>query len=321
MSESTAQQAAEGGAELGQIQEGQPADTERPARGVEGVAALLAAAAANEKDQEQPAEQKAAPGEPGKQGDQRPGESDQQILDRELADQPAAGGDTGASAGKVVESLQTLAEQAGISLEEIYKIEIPLQDGRGTMALGKLKDNVTEAARVDEMHEALDVSRTDFENEMIRARQELSQVLALLPELPPELLTKAKADHIAHQDKERTALLQVKPEWADPAKFASAQDEILEAVKDYGFGRADLNLILDHRLTKLLHDFAGLKQRVAKANARLKEVRQTGKKRATKRTKETNKAQDAQRLQQAKTGGTAAQVGGVAQILRDAQNG
>jgi len=94
----------------------------------------------------------------------------------------------------------------------------------------------------------------------------------------------------------------------------------LTGISEYGFSRADLNMISDHRLTKLLHDFATLKERVGKANARLKEVRDNAAKRPARKKADATKAQKDQALAQAQTSSqTRDKVAGVAQILKDAQ--
>ena len=274
--------------ELGQvlpIDQGQQQQPE--SRGVEGVAALLAAAAGNQEPDEGRRESRrdVASGV----GDDAPDEN-QNIIDQELAD-PITGGDTGALSDPAIGSIQELAERAGISVEELYKLNVPLADGRGVMPLGALKDNVIEGQRVEQMRETFDSQRTEFENEMIRARQELNEIVNLLPELPPGLIAQAKQKHIAQQDKERAALLEVKPDWADPATFQRAQDDIFEVVSEYGYSRADMNLVLDHRLTKMIHDFSVLKKRVAKANARMKEVRDQGGRKGSKRSAPTTRQQ------------------------------
>ncbi len=288
-----------------------------PQRGLGGVADLLKAA--NEQNKE-PGDGggNAGPGTGGAAHSEPTQQTEQQIIDSELADpiKPPPGGGKTEKPG----SLAQLAESAGITLDELYKLNVSLADGRGEIPLGQLKDNVNEGARVEEQREALETDRSEFENEMIRARQELSVMVGLLPDLPPEFIAKAKQEHINHLDTERAALLDIKPEWADPAKFQAAQDHILTAVNEYGFSRADLNMISDHRLTKLLHDFATLKERVSKANARLKEVRDNAAKRPARKKADATKAQKDQALAQAQTSSqTRDKVAGVAQILKDAQ--
>ena len=294
-----------------------------PQRGLGGVAELLKQASEqsdNEPNKDPDGQGSASADQAGGDGaDNEPsGESQQSIIDNALADPEPDQQKAGGGSDNKPTTLAELAESAGITLDELYQLNVTLADGGGEMPLSKLKDNVTEGVRVEEMRETLTNDRSEFENEMIRARQELQEVVGLLPDLPPEFLAKAKQQHINHLDEERTAMLQIKPEWADPAKFQAAQDFMLTAVSDYGFNRADLNMISDHRLTKLLHDFAGLKERVGKANARLKEVRENAAKRPARKKADATKSQKQSTIDNAQNSSqTRDKVAGVAQILQD----
>lgn len=192
------------------------------------------------------------------------------------ADRLLVGSPGGDAKDATTTTLHGLAETAGIDSKALYDLQVHMPDGHEPVTLGALRDKAVGAIRVDEQRQTLDDQRTAFENEQIRARQELQEVVNLLPELPPGLVQKAKEAHVAHVDADRAALLMIKPEWADPVVFRAAQDEILAAVSDYGYKRSDLDLVIDHRLTKLLHDFAGMKKRIDAANARLKQVREGG---------------------------------------------
>ena len=173
------------------------------------------------------------------------------------------------------EDPRTLAEAAaklGLTVEQLYELEVPLRDGADPVTLGAMKDRVQESEDLVGLRSELDDRRSTFENEMMRARQELERVVQLLPTVPPALIEQAQLAHLAHTERERVSLLAIKPEWRDDSVFASAKDDMLEAVGPYGFSRSDLDLVIDHRLTKLLHDFSQLTKRVARANANFKAV-------------------------------------------------
>ena len=219
---------------------------------------------------------------------------------------------------------KTLAEAAqllGVEVGDLYALHVPMRDGDETLTLGQMKDHAGNAAAIDGLTAELDDRRATFENEMIRARQELQEVIGLLPAVPQALVERAQQTHIEHLDRERVALLAVKPEWRDDATFRAAQSDILEAVADYGFSRADLDLVVDHRLTKMLHDFAGLKRRVANANARAKEIADSqpraGKKLSDSQRRAAATAEAVARSKQQRT--PQAQTAAVAEILRNAK--
>ena len=243
-----------------------PANGAPPAeRGLEGVTGILSAALGEQPKKEDPPKIEPAPG--GEDPDQDP----ELLLADPIAKTP--GETPGASETVPLADVIALAERAGIDAEALYQLSVPLGDGREAVKLGELKDKYQDAARVDQTRTDLEQERSDFQNEMLRSRAELAEVLKLLPNLPPELIARARAAHTSSLDSQRSELLAIFPEWSDDSKYQSAQGEILEAVQEYGFGRADMDGVQDHRLTKLLHDFAKLKQRVAKANAKAKELR------------------------------------------------
>lgn len=280
----------------------------QPRRGQDAVRDLLAAAKAGEAGEAPPSQQSAGQVEPGTEG--------VQTIDQQGSGQPEgiAAPDEG---GKL--SLSQLAERAGISEEELYQLNIPLKDERGEVSLGTLKEGYTENERLKDQRQKLDSERTDWENEQIRVRQELQQLVSLLPELPPELLQQAQRAHTAAVDQNTAALLEIKPEWADTHAFQRAQNDILNVVKDYGFDRTDLDAVLDYRLTKMLHDFAMLKKQVAEAGTLMKEVRSKGTSQQGAARNPTVKDPALQAaLAKAKTGDSVDKQNAVAALLRDA---
>ena len=226
---------------------------------------------------------------------------------------PPAGEAGKAGAAK---TLADLAESAGIKVEDIYKLSVPMRDGVEPMTLGALKDAATKAGDLETLSTEIDERRTTFENEMIRSRGELNAIVAMLPQIPPELVAKARDAHIDNLEVERQALLTVMPAWADDKVYGQAQADILEAVGDYGFSRTDLDLVIDHRLTKLLHDFAGMKKRIAAANAKAKEIRDK-KPRGGQRVSEQTRRRSgrAAAAEKARTGTTGDKVAAVGNLL------
>ena len=237
---------------------------------------------------------------------------------------PPAGGDAagagdGDPAGEAPKTLAEFAEVAGLKIEDIYKLDVPMRDGLEPLTLGALKDKAMKAGDLEIASTEIEERRSKYENDMIRSRGELNAIVAMLPEIPPELVAKARDAHIENLQTERQALLDVKPEWADDAVYERAQADILEAVGDYGFTRTDIDLVIDHRLTKLLHDFAGMKTRIAAANAKAKEIRDN-KPRGGKRVNEQTRAATGRKaaIENARTGNMGDKVAAVSQLLRGA---
>ncbi len=215
-------------------------------------------------------------------------------------------------------AMQSLAEKAGLTLDELFDTEVPLGGELEATTLGKLKDQYQDYSKLQETKIAFEDQRTEFENDMIRSRAELQEIIGMLTaqgQIPQEMVVLAQNQLQNTKDKERAALLTIKPEWKDPAVFAVAMDDILETVGEYGFTRTDLESVLDHRLTKLLHDFHIMRGRFKDANAQRKRVvKQSRQKRAN-----TAKAAPAKELQlmldKAKSGTTADKVAAVSRLI------
>jgi hypothetical protein len=215
----------------------------------------------------------------------------------------------------------TLAEAAvklGLTIEELYDLDVPLRDGAEPIKLGAMKDKIQEAEGLDDLRVELDDRRSTFENDMLRARQELARVVELLPTVPPALIEQAQKAHLDHTERERVALLTIKPEWRDASVFAIAKDAMLEVCAPYGFSRGDLDLVIDHRLTKLLHDFAQLRQRVDSASAKFKAVQTQQTRGGQKQTQSQQRAATRSRAKaEAQDGSRESQTLAVDAILRN----
>ncbi len=199
-----------------------------------------------------------------------------------LGMQPAAAGG-GDPDEPIALALQELAEKAGVSLKELYATVVPLGgELHEATTLGALKDQFKDYSTLVETRDAFEEGRTLFENDMIRTRGELQELVKMLPEIPPAMVQKAAQAFADSRDQEREALHRIKPEWKDADTYARAQDAILETVSEYGFKRGDLESVFDHRLTKLLWDFHVMRERFSNANAGAKKVVTVGKQRRTR---------------------------------------
>ena len=115
-------------------------------------------------------------------------------------EQPEESGDA-----VVLPMLQTLAEKAGLTLDEVYAIGVPLGDGQAPTTLGDLKDQFSNYSRLVEQTEVFEQGRTEFENNMIRSRAELAEIVKLLPQgsITDELVQQATATYAETQQREQ----------------------------------------------------------------------------------------------------------------------
>lgn len=72
---------------------------------------------------------------------------------------------------------------------------------------------------------------------------------------------------------ERDKMLEIYPEWREPARFQAARTEMSSYAKQLGFNDAELNGISDHRVIKALHDASQLAKFQAQKSQALKMVR------------------------------------------------
>ena len=228
---------------------------------------------------------------------------------------PADSGDTEKSA-----ALNDLAEKAGVSIEDIYKIEIGMPGDSSPVSLGTLKDSYQTVVEQQEKSDAFEAHRTAFENDMIKTRAEMQTAVALLGDsLPPAFIAHVRQTTAERVDRERATLLAVKPEWSDDQKFHAAREEIIGAVDEYGVTRAEVESQWDHRLIKLLWDFAQMKKRIGEAaTSRKKLVKEhnTGG-RQTRRTPAISDTRKTEKIEAAKGGTEAQQLTAIAGLIKD----
>ena len=123
-----------------------------------------------------------------------------------------------------------LAEKLGIDVKDVYDIRFPYGEDGDALSLGELKDIGIRARTIDDDTERLSQRREKFVNENMRSRQELQNIVGLLPDIPPGLKDAAIRQHAAVQQTERINLLETMPTWRDPGIEAKARTDILDRI-------------------------------------------------------------------------------------------
>ena len=159
-----------------------------------------------------------------------------------------------------------LAEKLGIKPSELFEtLKIPV-DGGDSMTLGEFKDAGKELRTVRQTQDELAEAKVAHENSVMLQRQQLT---AAIGKIPPGLLTQdmvleVQADHARYVQTERAALIEVRPELNEPAKWSATRTMLIEHLKPYGFHSIEIDGIIDHRLAKYIIDNAERSQRIAK---------------------------------------------------------
>lgn len=175
---------------------------------------------------------------------------------------PEASGDaeTGAEAQPEQEAEQAEAEAEQPGAVD-YKQEIPLSDGT-KVTLGELKDHY-------QAHAANLAALIDRENQVMQRHSELQEMAQYL-QLPPEVKQQIEAQQRDYLQAQHGLMIGAIPEWKDAAAFEKGRTAIFDLGKEYG---VDLSKVTDHKVVKMLHDFARLKGAIRTAKASVKPVR------------------------------------------------
>jgi hypothetical protein len=166
------------------------------------------------------------------------------------------------------------AERLGLKLEELYGLEVSVADGNDAekFTVGALKDAMKE--RTDHKLEQIrwGEEKANQEGELMRSRNELTELMQLLPpgSLKPEVLAKVREKHDATLKLERERIFQVIPEWKDEAKRGADLDAMREHLERSGFPKGYLNNVSDHKTFRYIRENMLREQRITQALALVK---------------------------------------------------
>lgn len=185
-------------------------------------------------------------------------------------EQEAAGADDQASGSEQKPELtkfNDLAEKLGVDLDALYKLQVSSSEDGEPVTIEELKD--LHKSKADFELEQIDWKERQLtqEQDLTRAKAELQEILAMLPEkaVKPEALEKIRAKHEAQVKLERKKTLDAIPEWKD-AKVRTADIEgMSEHLQGYGFPVNYLENIVNHKQLKYIRDNWQREQRVRKA--------------------------------------------------------
>lgn len=192
---------------------------------------------------------------------------------RESAEEAESDKDAQSETDSLPRGLHALAEKLGVKPEDLYAVEVPMADGTSAK-LGELKDAYADRENTARKELELDERRIKIEAELARAKSEIE---ALIKELPPEVLTpelleRVRRDALAARERERQAIMEAIPEWADERTRTSELQGIVEMLQDYGYSPQSLERSLDNRLIRLARDSWLRKTRIERALAAVKRV-------------------------------------------------
>lgn len=163
-------------------------------------------------------------------------------------------------------SLKALAETLELEDKDLYAIEVPMANGE-TRTLGQLKDLVAQQDQFALRELEWEEERHRKESELIRAQDELRELISALPQnaVKPEVLEKIRQKHEATLKIEREKTLEAIPEWKDENRRTEDIRGMVEHLKGYGFPETYIQSVFNHRTMKYIRDNWQREQRIRKA--------------------------------------------------------
>ena len=155
-------------------------------------------------------------------------------------------------------------EDEGVNgIDYDMELEIPIASGEGreTVTLGALKDYYQDR----EKHV---VELQKRENDVMRQTDQIRELSQYI-QLSPEQQQRINAIQSQTLQAETAAMLDAIPEWRDQGAFIQGREAISDLARDYDLER-ELPMISNHKVIKLLHDYASLRARVTGARENTK---------------------------------------------------
>ncbi len=211
-------------------------------------------------------------------------------------------------------TLKDLAATLEIKASELYDVQVPLGKGESA-SLGQLKDDHTKYLKLKAGQDEYEHNKTRADNEMMVARRQLEQLINIgnaNGQLTPELLAYVDDMQSETITRERAALRQAIPEWTDNQVRSTDYGSIIDLMGQYGFSKAEVENVMDHRLIKFVHDMT--KRNNVINNARRKKApANTGSHKAPVKQSKQRTLKD--KIQRARSGSTQDKVDAVRTLI------
>ena len=185
-----------------------------------------------------------------------------------------------------------------------YEQEVTMSDG-SKLTLGALKD-----AYQNQQTQTLEIQ--ERENAVMAQMAEM-QELSQYTQLPPDKVAMIRQRQEQYMAEQHGLMLTAIPAFKDQAVFAEAKKGIEGLAAEYGI-QDTVAKVTDHRVVKLLHDFATLRQGIRAAKDNVKPLRSSDPKAHSKPAGKINAATAAAQLA-AKTGSKGDQMAAIDALL------
>ena len=164
---------------------------------------------------------------------------------------------------------KAVAETLGITPDELFtKLRVPI-DGGEPLTLEEFKAAGKGLRELTAAQHEFAEEKVAHENSVMLQKQTLERAIAKIPpeSLTGEMIAEVQAEHETTLKRERAALLTIRPELRDPAKWNATRDLLVAHLQPYGFREIEVDAIVDHRLAKYVIDNAEREERIKQLDA------------------------------------------------------
>lgn len=190
---------------------------------------------------------------------------------KETSEGGSSGEDDAASSGSDDKTQPTkfndLAGKLGMELDALYKLEISSSEDGEPVTIEQLKDSHKDRADFDLKVIEFEERRTQQEQDLMRAKSELQEILQALPKnsVRPEVLERIREKSEKTTALERQKTLEVIPEWNDEDVRQSDIAGMAKHLEGYGFPLNYLKQVVSHQQLKYIRDNWQREQRIRAA--------------------------------------------------------
>ena len=160
-----------------------------------------------------------------------------------------------------------LAEQLGMDLDDLYKLQVKSSEDGEPVTIEQLKDLHKERSDFQLNQIEWEENRTAAEQQLMREKAELQEILQALPQkaIKPEVLERLRNRSEQTVKVERQKTLEVIPDWKDAKVREADIAGMTEHLQQYGFPVNYLEQIVSHQQLKYIRDNWKREVRVRKA--------------------------------------------------------
>jgi len=180
------------------------------------------------------------------------------------------------------ELARALGVKEGELFDNLVIQDVDLVDAAGNkskvnVALGDLRRGYIDAENLRVQREAYEQERDATSLEVMQARRHFERLAhSLAPYVPKDVIGILNQDRAERLERERALLYAAVPDWKDPAKHAADRTAMIDYLKPWGFGAADVAAIEDHRIARFVRDMMNAARRTRVAEEKARKAKQTG---------------------------------------------